>query len=123
LHIAFPCAPGHMRKISFWRSGPDFSERDRMVAQLLRPHLWEIHVESQRRRRDRPHLSRREWEVLQLADQGYSNAEVAKLLHISVATVRKHMEHIFDRTGIRNRSAAAALMMSRSHPEPTGPPT
>jgi hypothetical protein len=30
---------------------------------------------------------------------------------VSVATVRKHMEHIFDRTGVRTRTAAAALMI------------
>jgi DNA-binding CsgD family transcriptional regulator len=123
MHIAFPCPPGQMRKISFWRTvGPDFSERDRLVAELIRPHLWEIYLDSQRRRRV-PQLSRREWEVLRLVDQGYSNAEVAKLLHISIATVRKHMEHIFDRTGTRSRSSAAALMMSRRHPEPVRPPT
>jgi len=28
-----------------------------------------------------------------------------------VSTVRKHMEHIFDRTGTHNRSAAVARMM------------
>jgi DNA-binding CsgD family transcriptional regulator len=32
-------------------------------------------------------------------------------LFISVGTVRKHMEHIFDRTGVRSRALAAALVM------------
>ena len=58
-----------------------------------------------------PHLSRREREVLQLTAQGHSNADIARILFISVATVAKHMEHIFDRTGVRNRSAAAALAL------------
>jgi DNA-binding CsgD family transcriptional regulator len=30
---------------------------------------------------------------------------------VSVSTVRKHMEHIFDRTGVRTRAAAAALVL------------
>jgi DNA-binding CsgD family transcriptional regulator len=116
LHIAFPCAPGHMRKVSFWRSGgPDFDERDRMIAELVRPHLWEILSRSRRHLCGGPTLSPREWEVLRLADQGYGNAAIAQTLHISVATVRKHMEHIFDRTGVRTRSAAAALMLPRYH--------
>jgi hypothetical protein len=33
------------------------------------------------------------------------------MLYISVGTVRKHMEHIFDRTGVRSRSAAAAAAL------------
>jgi DNA-binding CsgD family transcriptional regulator len=63
-----------------------------------------------------PHLSRREREVLQLAFQGHTNADIARMLFISVATVRKHMEHIFDRTGIRTRSAAAALALPHLSP-------
>jgi DNA-binding CsgD family transcriptional regulator len=112
MHMAFPTLPGHFRKISFWRdAGPDFNERDRLVAELLRPHLHEVYLDAQRRRQRVPQLSPREWDVLQLADQGYSNKEIARELFISVATVRKHMEHIFDRTGARTRTAAAALMI------------
>jgi DNA-binding CsgD family transcriptional regulator len=112
LHLTFPAQPGHFRKISFWRrTGWDFTERDRLVVELLRPHLWEIYVDGQRRRRHIPQLSAREWEVLRLAHQGFGNAEIARRLFISVATVRKHMEHIFDRTGVHTRAAAAALMI------------
>ena len=52
--------------------------------------------------------------MLQFAAQGYSNADIARILFISVSTVRKHMEHIFDRTGVRTRSAAAALALPRA---------
>ena len=54
--------------------------------------------------------------MLQLASQGYSNADIARILFISPATVAKHMEHIFDRTGVRTRSAAAALALPRVRP-------
>jgi DNA-binding CsgD family transcriptional regulator len=110
LHAAFPTASGHFRKISFWRnSGSDFSERDRLVVQLLRPHLYEIFRDFQHRAV--PRLSRREREVLELADLGLSNTDIARQLYISVATVRKHLEHIYDRTGARTRTAAAARTM------------
>lgn len=112
LHASLPAMPGRYRKISFWRlSGSEFAERDRLVVELLRPHLWELFLESQRRLRRVPHLTPREWEVLRLAHEGYGNKDIARELFISVGTVRKHFEHIFDRTGTRTRSAAAVLMM------------
>ncbi len=112
LHGSFPALPGRFRKISFWRDVDlEFSERDRLIVQLLRPHIWEVYLDCQRRRQNVPRLSPREWEVLSLAHQGYGNNDIATALFISVATVRKHLEHIFDRTGVRTRIAAAALMM------------
>ena len=102
--------------MAFCRSNRDFSERDRLVLQLLRPHLHEVYLDAERRRRGIPHLSRREREVLQLASQGHSNADIARILFISVATVAKHMEHIFDRTGVRTRTAAAALALPQVNP-------
>jgi DNA-binding CsgD family transcriptional regulator len=107
-----PAAPGRTRRILLDRDrGPDFSERDRVVLQLLRPHLYEVYLDSQRRLNGIPRLSKRELQVLHLAGQGRSNADIARELFVSVSTVRKHMEHIFDRTGTRNRVAAAALVI------------
>ena len=110
--VTLPTLPGNTRTVAFFRdSGADFTERDRLALQLLRPHLYEVYLDAERRRHGVPHLSRREHEVLQLAAQGYSNADIARILFISVATVAKRMEHIFDRTGVRTRSAAAALAL------------
>ena len=89
---------------------------DRLVLQLLRPHLHEVYLDAERRRHGIPQLSPRELEVLQLVAQGYSNADIARILFISVSTVAKHMEHIFDRTGVRTRSAAAALALPQVRP-------
>jgi len=113
---------GRVRRVGFWRSNRDFSERDRLALQLLRPHLQEVYLEAERRRRGIPHLSRREVEVLRLASQGYSNADIARILFISPATVAKHMEHIFDRTGVRDRNAAAALALPNISPFNTPSP-
>jgi DNA-binding NarL/FixJ family response regulator len=57
-------------------------------------------------------ITPREWEVLELAAEGLSNAQIADRLFTSVSTVRKHMEHIFDRTGVRTRGAAVARMLA-----------
>jgi len=110
--VRLPATPGRKRCVLVDRlDGADFTERDRMVLQLLRPHLYEIYLDAQRKWSGVPRLSRRELDVLNLAAQGRSNASIARELFISVATVRKHMEHIFDRTGVRSRTEAAALVV------------
>jgi DNA-binding CsgD family transcriptional regulator len=116
IFVPLPSRPGRNRRVGFWRSNGDFSERDRLVLQLLRPHLHEVYLDAERRRHGIPHLSRREREVLQLVAQGFSNADIARILFIAPATVAKHMEHIFDRTGVRTRSAAAALALPQVRP-------
>ena len=109
--VPLPAPPGWTRKVGFFRTHRDFSERDRLALQLLRPHLHGVYLDAERRRHGVPHLTRREREILQLVSQGYSNAEIAGTLFIAVATVRKHLENIFNRAGVRTRSAAAALAL------------
>jgi DNA-binding CsgD family transcriptional regulator len=116
MFVPLPAWAGHTRRVAFFDSNRDFSERDRLVLQLLRPHLHEVYLDAERRRHAIPQVSRREREVLQLAAQDHSNADIARILFISVSTVRKHMEHIFDRTGVRTRSAAAALALPQVRP-------
>ena len=51
-------------------------------------------------------LSLREIEVLKLAAQGKANKEIAAHLHISEATVKTHLIHIFNKLGVDDRTAA-----------------
>lgn len=111
INLPLPAPAGWNRKIGLFRTDRDFSERDRLALQLLRPHLHAVYLDAERRRHGVPYLTRREREILQLVSQGYSNAEIAGTLFIAVATVRKHLENIFNRAGVRSRSAAAALAL------------
>jgi len=52
-------------------------------------------------------LSRREADVLLWIARGQSNAEIGASLRISPRTVKKHLEHIFGKLGVRTRLAAA----------------
>ena len=54
-------------------------------------------------------LSPREAEVLAWVAQGKTDADIGAILRLSPRTVAKHLEHIYDRLGVQNRSAAAAL--------------
>lgn len=53
-------------------------------------------------------LTLRENEVLRWIADGKSNQQIAEILGISVGTVRKHIERIFDKLGVDNRAAAAS---------------
>ncbi len=52
-------------------------------------------------------LSRREREVYELVCEGLSNGEIARRLFISEATVKVHVHHVFDKVGVRSRTALA----------------
>src|SRR5438034_2406737 len=54
-------------------------------------------------------LSTREAEVLAWVAQGKTDAVIATILSLSPRTVAKHLEHIYERLGVENRLAAAAL--------------
>lgn len=53
-------------------------------------------------------LSEREIAVLALVAQGASNKEIGRTLHISEATVKSHLIHIFGKLGVTDRTAAVA---------------
>lgn len=110
--VSLPAAPGRARRILFFRaSGPRFSERDRRLAELLRPHLQEVWLDAERRRCGVPALTAREWQVLALAGAGLPYAAIAAQLCLSPGTVRKHMEHVRERLGVHSVGAAAALAL------------
>lgn len=58
-------------------------------------------------------LSPREVAVLSLVAQGASNREVGEELHISVATVKTHLVHIYEKLGVDNRTAAVTAALER----------
>jgi DNA-binding NarL/FixJ family response regulator len=58
-------------------------------------------------------LSGREKEVYDLLCQGLGNVEIARRLFISPATVKVHVRHIYDKLGIRSRTALALNAASR----------
>jgi DNA-binding NarL/FixJ family response regulator len=58
-------------------------------------------------------LSGREIEVLMLVSQGHSNKDIAKQLHISTATVKTHLIHIYGKLGVSDRTAAVTTALEK----------
>ena len=57
-------------------------------------------------------LSAREIEVLQLVADGASNAEIARRLFVTDATVKSHLVHVFSKLGVASRTAAVSTARS-----------
>lgn len=60
-----------------------------------------------------PKLSPRELEVLHLVADGKSNKEIGVLLSIGEGTVKVHVNHILDKLGVSNRTAASVAAIER----------
>lgn len=58
-------------------------------------------------------LSPREVEVLQWVSKGASNKEIARHLHLSEATVKSHLLHIFTKLGVNDRTQAVTLAVQK----------
>lgn len=70
-------------------------------------------------------LSPREIEVLQLVADGLSNATISKRIHLSQATVKSHLVHIYTKLNVDSRTAAVAAahqqgLIRRSRPRLEG---
>jgi DNA-binding CsgD family transcriptional regulator len=101
--------PGPRRtvRLTLYRGpGPDFSERDRALLTLLRPHLHQAYLDTERCRRGTPELTRRQWELLRLVAAGHTNGQIARRLGVSEGTVRIHLQNIYGRLQVSSRTAA-----------------
>jgi RNA polymerase sigma factor (sigma-70 family) len=105
--------PGSDARLEFDRAEHNFSERDRSVLDLLRPHFRQF-VRAARRRAPAAAASRsltpREREVISYVAEGRTNDEVAHLLGISAQTVRKHLENAYEKLDVHTRTGAVAAV-------------
>lgn len=122
LEIGITRSRARTRNFVLNRATGDFSERDRDVLELVRPHLRRIHAMADMRRAlassepsDVSLLTARESEVLELVAAGMSNAAIAERLWISPGTVKKHLENIYAKLQVTNRTAAVMRLTAQRH--------
>jgi len=85
------------------RSRRDFSDRERALLDALRPHLAKLY----RRTAQLDRLSPRESEVLNWIACGKSDVQIGAILGVSARTVQKHLQNLYAKLGVENRTAAA----------------
>jgi DNA-binding CsgD family transcriptional regulator len=114
--VLVPMTPlgGTDRRLLLFRGAdsPDFSEREKAMLALARPHVAELHTRRDRELRGDPNLTPRQWEVLRRVATGASNTQIARALGLSEATVRKHLENVFVRLGVQSRTEAVARVLA-----------
>jgi len=54
-------------------------------------------------------LTKKEREVLALVAEGRSNKEIARILAITVHTTEKHLDNIYKKLNVNNRTSAASV--------------
>ncbi len=70
--------PGQTLRLFLFRGpGTDFSETDRALLTLLRPHLHHAYLDAERRRHPSP-SSPRHWQLLDPLVAGHTNAQIAR---------------------------------------------
>lgn len=126
--VHVPSSDGNVVFIGLERSGTvDYTERDRTMLELAQTHLSNarklaaarVAVRGERpldpRDFERAGFSPRTAEVLMWLTEGKSNAEIAKLMGVTLQTVKFHLTTIFNKVGVSNRLAATlyALELAR----------
>lgn len=110
LVVCLPPVGGLERRLMLFRTADDepFSERDRLLLTLLRPHLIGIRDRVEAERRTTPALTARQLQLLRRVAVGDTNRQIARDLGLSEATVRKHLENVYTRLGVHSRIEALA---------------
>ena len=109
--VTAPSGVARFYSISRCNESGNFTDRDRDMLQLLRPFLVALH---ERFDADVPEsaqvdgLTNRETEILGWVARGKTNQEIAVLLIVSPHTVRKHLEHVYEKLRVNSRTAAVA---------------
>jgi DNA-binding CsgD family transcriptional regulator len=116
--VAVSADPGKRAGLGVSDGKRDFTERDRLVLNLLQRHFDQAHrnakLATARRAAAKPlavyNLTPRESEIAHWLAGGKTNPEIALILQCGVRTIEKHMEKILEKLGVENRVAAAVAI-------------
>ncbi len=84
------------------RTRRDFTDRERSLLEVMRPHLARIY----KRMTGANRLTVRESEVLRWVAAGKSDRQIGAILGVRARTVQKHLQNDYDKLGVESRTAA-----------------
>lgn len=136
MSIVIPNPPHSVIALALGRSGRDFSERDRLMLDLLRPHLAQAHDNAATLARLQPEpahptkdvlltresferlgLTNREAEILLGIARGQTNHQIAASLYVSHLTVKTHLQRVYRKLGVASRTEALSRALETfDHP-------
>lgn len=111
------CAQGLVVMLSCDRRGRDFSDRESDLLRALMPHIIRAYSISRRLAAIEAcastlgQLTPRENEILVLLADGATNEGIARELAISPRTVQAHLDRLYRKFGVANRTSAVALYL------------
>lgn len=120
ISFVLPAPPGLIVGVAMNRPTRGFSDEERELIELVRPHLSQAFRDTHDREAADPlsdsrlaglGLTEREADVTRLLVDGRSASEIAEELTISVHTARNHIAHTYDKLGVSNRAAAVAAVL------------
>lgn len=112
------------KNLAINRDKIDFTEEERLLLNFLALHIPQAHKNAEAHEKARRAFSAvvrsnqstkaygltyREEDVLYWVAQGKTNAETARILKIAPGTVKIHLEKIYQKLGVENRTSAAVL--------------
>lgn len=86
-------------------------EKLRQYLTIIGPNIYLAYMRVNEKRRApviRPALTAREVEIMKWVQEGKTNWEISKILHVSMNTVKFHMKNVMAKLGVENRWAALA---------------
>jgi DNA-binding CsgD family transcriptional regulator len=115
--IAVPLFVDRSLLVSFVlnRNGRDFSDRERLLLDLVREPLAALYRHALARQRGLGALpvTLREREVLDWLAAGKTDRDIADILGVSPRTVHKHLQHIYEKLGVETRTAAVMRALGK----------
>jgi DNA-binding CsgD family transcriptional regulator len=90
------------------RTRRDFSDRERALLDLVRPNLARFY----KKVKTSSLLTPREADVLRWVAAGKSDAQIGVILGISPRTAQKHLQNLYEKLGVENRTAAAMRVLN-----------
>lgn len=103
-------AAGNLVLLPLARLYRSIKARERLTARLADVEQTLASTSAPARAEGAAELTGRELEILEHVAAGLTDREIATLLYVSPRTVHKHLEHAYEKLGVRTRTAAAMLV-------------